>query len=81
MLESKITGIKKFVEFPRKNGIRMFVDVDTIATVLGDETKSTIYTLDSPEPFSLDLPVLEVMKIIEDARKIYIHDFKENNNE
>lgn len=81
MLESKITVIKKFVEFPRKNGIRMFVDVDTIATVLGDETKSTIYTLDSPVPFSLDLPVLEVMKIIEDARKIYIHDFKEKDNE
>lgn len=81
MLESKITVIKKFVEFPRKNGIRMFVDVDTIATVLGDETKSTIYTLDSPVPFSLDLPVLEVMKIIEDVRKIYIHDFKEKDNE
>lgn len=33
MLESRITEIKKFVEFPRENGIRMFVDVDTITTV------------------------------------------------
>jgi hypothetical protein len=33
MLESRITEIKKFVEFPRGNGIRMFVDVDTITTV------------------------------------------------
>ena len=76
MLESRVTEIKKFVEFPRDDGIRMFVDVNTIATVLGDETKSTVYTLDFPVPFSLDLPVLEVMNIIEDARKIYIHDFK-----
>lgn len=33
MLESRITEIKKFVEFSRENGIRMFVDVDTITTV------------------------------------------------
>ena len=81
MLGSKITEIKKFVEFPRDNGLRMFVDVDTIATVLGDEEGTTIFTLDSVVPFSLDLPVLEVMKIIEDVRKIYIHDFKELENE
>ena len=59
----------------------MFVDIDTIATVQGDEAKTTVYTLDSMIPFSLDLPVLEVMKIIEDVRKIYIHDFKELENE
>lgn len=81
MLESRITEIKKFVEFPIKNGRRMFVDVDTIATVLGDETKTLVYTLDSQVPFSLNLPVLEVMKIIEDARKIYIHNFEELENE
>lgn len=81
MLESRVTEIKKFVEFPRDDGIRMFVDINTIATVQGNEVKTTVYTLDSMIPFSLDLPVLEVMKIIEDARKIYIHDFKENSNE
>ena len=81
MLERRITEIKKFVEFPRDNGLRMFVDVDTIATVLGDEEGTTIFTLDSVVPFSLDLPVLEVMKIIEDARKIYIHDLTEKENE
>ena len=81
MLESRITEIKKFVEFPRKNGLRMFVDVNTIATVQGNDVQTMIYILDSEVPFSLDLPVLEVMKIIEDARKIYIHDFKENNDE
>ena len=81
MLESRITEIKKFVEFPRGNGLRMFVDVYTIATVLGDEVETVVYTLDSTIPFSLDLPVLEVMKIIEDARKIYIHDLKEKANE
>lgn len=81
MLESRITEIKKFVEFPRKNGLRMFVDVNTIATVQGNDVQTMIYILDSEVPFSLDLPVLEVMKIIEDARKIYIHDFKEKDNE
>lgn len=81
MLESRITEIKKFVEFPRENGLRMFVDIDTIATVQGDEAKTTVYTLDSMIPFSLDLPVLEVMKIIEEARKIYIHDLTEKENE
>lgn len=81
MLESRITEIKKFVEFPRDDGIRMFVDVNTIATVQGNEVKTTIYTLDSMVPFSLDLPVLEVMKIIEDARKVYIHDLTEKENE
>lgn len=81
MLESRITKIKKFVEFPRENGLRMFVDIDTIATVQGDDVQTMIYTLDSQIPFSLNLPVLEVMKIIEDARKIYIHDLKEKENE
>lgn len=81
MLESRVTEIKKFVEFPRDDGIRMFVDVNTIATVQGNEVKTTIYTLDSMIPFTLDLPVLEVMKIIEDARRIYIHDLKEKANE
>ena len=81
MLESRITEIKKFVEFPRKNGLRMFVDVNTIATVQGNDVQTMIYILDSEVPFILNLPVLEVMKIIEDARKIYIHDFKENNDE
>lgn len=81
MLESRVTEIKKFVEFPRENGLRMFVDIDTIATVQGDDVKTMIYTLDSQIPFSLNLPVLEVMKIIEDARKIYTHDLKELENE
>lgn len=81
MLESRITEIKKFVEFPRDDGLRMFVDVDMIATVLGDEEGTTIFTLDSVVPFSLDLPVLEAMKIIEDVRKIYIYDLMEKENE
>nr|DAT15373.1 MAG TPA: Flagellar and Swarming motility protein [Caudoviricetes sp.] len=81
MLESRITEIKKFVEFPRENGLRMFVDIDTIATVQGDDVETIIYTLDSQIPFSVKSPVLEVMKIIEDARKIYIHDLKEKENE
>ena len=59
----------------------MFVDIDTIATVQGDDVKTMIYTLDSQVPFSLNLPVLEVMKIIEDARKTYIHDLKGKENE
>lgn len=81
MLESRITEIKKFVEFPRKNGMRMFVDVNTIATVQGNDVQTMIYILDSEVPFILSLPVLEVMKIIEDARKIYIHDLTEEENE
>lgn len=81
MLESRITEIKKFVEFPRKNGMRMFVDVNAIATVQGNDVQTMIYILDSEVPFILNLPVLEVMKIIEDARKIYIHDLKGTKNE
>lgn len=59
----------------------MFVDIDTIATVQGDDVETIIYTLDSQIPFSVKSPILEVMKIIEDARKIYIHDLKEKENE
>jgi len=81
MLESRITEIKKFVEFPRKNGMRMFVDVNAITTVQGNDVQTMIYILDSEVPFILNLPVLEVMKIIEDARKIYIHDLTEKENE
>lgn len=81
MLKSRITEIKKFVEFPRNDGFRTFIDVDVIPTVQGNTAGAMICTLDSKMPISLDLPVEEVMKIIEDARKIYIHDFKENNNE
>ena len=81
MLESRITEIKKFVEFPRKNGMRMFVDVNTIAAVQGNDVQTMIYILDSEVPFILNSPVLEVMKIIENARKICIHDFKEKDNE
>ena len=81
MLESRITEIKKFIEFPRKNGMRMFVDINTIAAVSGGDVQTMIYTLGSEVPFILNLPVLEVIKIIEDARKIYIHDFKEKDNE
>ena len=81
MLESRITEIKKFVELPRKNGMRMFVDVNAITTVQGNDVQTMIYILDSEVPFILNLPVLEVMKIIEDARKIYIHDLTEKENE
>lgn len=81
MLESRITENKKFVEFPRKNGMRMFADVNTIAAVQGNDVQTMIYILDSEVPFILNSPVLEVMKIIEDARKIYIHDLTEKENE
>ena len=69
MEKSSCDVFKRFIEFPREDGIRMFVDINTIATVQGDDVKTTIYTLDSMIPFSLDLPVLEVMKIIEDFIK------------
>lgn len=78
MLESRITEIKKFVEFPRENGLRMFVDIDTIATVQGDDVETIIYTLDSQIPFSVKSPAyFKSEKISEECIDMFGDEIKE----